>query len=604
MAPAKIGTGHFADQSEVRQEKGSKVSRFPSFYSFTQQKEEKQKVINEAMDEESKPSATLRLKRLEETAILPQPDFKLSVYPHHPDYMPLVSVSGLHQRFAITNITAAQVVENQADINVFLKRENKFDYTCEVLMADRTTRQFTTSLYEGLAQPTKKSSKLALRLHETRRGGGGSGNSSRLLPKWKGRKRAGRQAKGVEKKKSRRDQPLGTPTQPLRFWHSVWQLADHGELRGKETPKIWPVQAICSSKQFQYNSYCCHSENPRGGKKLKKAKKSGVDVSSSSSSSSSSSDVEVHEVGAASSKNLHQQTKSVTSSSATTTKQQQQMLDQQRSAGPYIPANESQDGRKIPQVDPKDASLSGTLSKLNPKSTANVKMVDESMLVRENAPVPHSIKESSPPHTTVHTWHESTAQPETVTTEVDGDGNIIRRTVIKSEQVRHTVQTQSYQTYAIGDEDENTAPPFSPTNIVSESRVVPGQQQSTKSPPPAPPPRASPAVESIPALSPTKMASTKSRWPSKTATMAMEWMANSGCRFSVNQGSDTGNRTVETLTYKKEKDGVIETHVEHRITIHSGDEIDHDAELSRAILEATNMNPEMTVEKIVSSENH
>jgi hypothetical protein len=60
----------------------------------------------------------------------------------------------------------------------------------------------------------------------------------------------------------------------------------------------------------------------------------------------------------------------------------------------------------------------------------------------------------------------------------------------------------------------------------------------------------------------------------------------------------TGNRTVETLTYKVERDGVIETHVEHRVTIHGADDVDHDAELSRAILEATKMNPEMTVEKI------
>lgn len=32
---------------------------------------------------------------------------------------------------------------------------------------------------------------------------------------------------------------------------------------------------------------------------------------------------------------------------------------------------------------------------------------------------------------------------------------------------------------------------------------------------------------------------------------------------------------------------MIETRVEHRVTIHGGDDIDHDAELSRAILEAT-----------------
>jgi len=58
-------------------------------------------------------------------------------------------------------------------------------------------------------------------------------------------------------------------------------------------------------------------------------------------------------------------------------------------------------------------------------------------------------------------------------------------------------------------------------------------------------------------------------------------------------------RTVETVTYKKEKDGVVETHVEQKITIQSdGDRIDHDKALAEAIQEATAMNPDLTVEKI------
>ncbi|CAH0390949.1 unnamed protein product [Bemisia tabaci] len=58
-------------------------------------------------------------------------------------------------------------------------------------------------------------------------------------------------------------------------------------------------------------------------------------------------------------------------------------------------------------------------------------------------------------------------------------------------------------------------------------------------------------------------------------------------------------RTVETVTYKVEKDGVVETRVEQKITIQSdGDPIDHDKALTEAIQEATAMNPDMTVEKI------
>ncbi|CAG0879753.1 unnamed protein product [Darwinula stevensoni] len=58
-------------------------------------------------------------------------------------------------------------------------------------------------------------------------------------------------------------------------------------------------------------------------------------------------------------------------------------------------------------------------------------------------------------------------------------------------------------------------------------------------------------------------------------------------------------RTVETITYKTEKDGVVETRVEQKITIQSdSDPIDHDKALAEAIQEATAMNPDMTVEKI------
>jgi hypothetical protein len=38
----------------------------------------------------------------------------------------------------------------------------------------------------------------------------------------------------------------------------------------------------------------------------------------------------------------------------------------------------------------------------------------------------------------------------------------------------------------------------------------------------------------------------------------------------------TGNRTIETITYKNIKDGVVHTNVEHRVTI-TGPEVDQDA---------------------------
>lgn len=51
--------------------------------------------------------------------------------------------------------------------------------------------------------------------------------------------------------------------------------------------------------------------------------------------------------------------------------------------------------------------------------------------------------------------------------------------------------------------------------------------------------------------------------------------------------------------YKTEKDGVVETRVEQKITIQSdSDSVDHDKALSDAIMEATAMNPDLKVEKI------
>lgn len=51
--------------------------------------------------------------------------------------------------------------------------------------------------------------------------------------------------------------------------------------------------------------------------------------------------------------------------------------------------------------------------------------------------------------------------------------------------------------------------------------------------------------------------------------------------------------------YKMEKDGMVETRVEHKITIKSdGDPVDHDRALAEAIQEATMMDPKMTVQKI------
>jgi hypothetical protein len=56
--------------------------------------------------------------------------------------------------------------------------------------------------------------------------------------------------------------------------------------------------------------------------------------------------------------------------------------------------------------------------------------------------------------------------------------------------------------------------------------------------------------------------------------------------------------TTTQREYKTEKDGMIETRIERKIQITSDDEIDHDAALAEAIRQVTDMNPDLSVEKI------
>ncbi|CAG0923121.1 unnamed protein product [Notodromas monacha] len=85
----------------------------------------------------------------------------------------------------------------------------------------------------------------------------------------------------------------------------------------------------------------------------------------------------------------------------------------------------------------------------------------------------------------------------------------------------------------------------------------------------------------------------------KVAVRSEDGAAHLEGEIISSQSVSSKTRTVETITYKTEKDGVLETRVEQKITIQSdGDPIDHDKALAEAIQEATSMNPDMTVEKI------
>ncbi|XP_022240898.1 protein 4.1 homolog isoform X2 [Limulus polyphemus] len=91
-----------------------------------------------------------------------------------------------------------------------------------------------------------------------------------------------------------------------------------------------------------------------------------------------------------------------------------------------------------------------------------------------------------------------------------------------------------------------------------------------------------------------------SNYPSVTSATVISTPYGGGEGEIVSSSTvSSKTRTVETITYKMEHNGAVETRVEQKITIHSdGDPIDHDRALAEAIQEATSMNPDMTVEKI------
>ncbi|VDM39093.1 unnamed protein product [Toxocara canis] len=175
--------------------------------------------------------------------------------------------------------------------------------------------------------------------------------------------------------------------------------------------------------------------------------------------------------------------------------------------------------------------------------------------------------ESSAPHTTVESWHESTVGPESVVTDVDMHGNVIKKT-FRTQQVKHTIQRQTYQTYSVTEGGE----PGVQTVEASQQMITP-------------------IGEGVVASATTPIIETRSHTVAYEAGQEPFGSENGLQRADIPgeliscRTITSGNRTVETITYKTEKDGIVEIHVEHR-------------ELSQAILEATNMNPDMTVEKI------
>jgi len=267
------------------------------------------------------------------------------------------------------------------------------------------------------------------------------------------------------------------------------------------------------------------------------------------------------------------------------------------SSGPYVPANDN-DGSVIrnerieqvyritgngqaPEFDATDPSLVNTFSKCVEENSEvpKIRMFKRELKVEEKAQSPKLIKETKPPRTTLQSWNETTVGPEQVTTEVDEHGNLIKKTV-KTEQVKRTVQKQTYQSYTVGDDDSKFESQ-SPNDLKQTLDSI----QTINS--------------SIPTNLPAGQAHTRVLVYGRDGELREPLQSE---QFDENQTVSSkivtsGNRTIETITYKNKKDGVVHTNVEHRVTI-TGPEVDQDAELRRAIEEATGLNPKYEVQRI------
>ncbi|KAI6181829.1 hypothetical protein M3Y98_00871100 [Aphelenchoides besseyi] len=262
-------------------------------------------------------------------------------------------------------------------------------------------------------------------------------------------------------------------------------------------------------------------------------------------------------------------------------------------AGPYTEANDEEHGRvirtervehvyrisgagRIPSIDPSDPSLVSTFEKCaeDNGSVPKIKLISRQLKLEEKMPPPRIVQETSPPHTTLTKCEETTIKPEEVSTTVDQRGIVFTKTV-NNEQIKHTVQKQTYQTFVV--DDTQTEQPSAKNNL---ERLI----QS---------------VIPITSIIPTDLHSERARTYVLVYGKDAERPPRNDEQFGEDSVMSTNliekeNRTIETITYKTLRNGKVHTTLEHRITI-NGPEAIHASELKIAISEATATNPNFEV---------
>ncbi|CAD5208922.1 unnamed protein product [Bursaphelenchus xylophilus] len=521
------------------------------------------------------------------------------------------------------------------DIDIVLRRQFEASYEVEILLRDKKTSRFEALfsrrgpvfLPKSLLDDDNASAELRVREVGNKRSGRGVGAGEAFNS-------GGPQGTRGNDDSDEADES-SLASQPHSSNGAAAKRYRHRRAEPTDRPQKLPMAANKATKNGTRVSLLSslRRQISQFSSKDKKSNKSSKQVSASSSSSDS--EVEVEERHAVQNEK---------NSGRTPTNESSMRLDgtnDQPSAGPYSPANDLDHGPVIrservenvyritgaglpPQVDPNDPSLLSTLTscvqkneelprvrliarkleieqqesgpmyqKASPAKSfawpnvrelrryfSHMKVIDGASslsrrLRRSHRSVYKCESETAPPHTTLQSWHETETSPEQIVTEIDEHGNVIKKT-IKTSHETHTIQKQTYQTFSVGN-DANE--PNGTSNSIENALET---------------------IQSINSSIPTAASHAQTRV--LVYGKDGEQLETSDVQYDENQVVSskvvtTGNRTIETITYKTVKDGVVSTNVEHRVTI-QGPEVDHEAELRKAIIEATGLNPRYEVQRV------
>uniref|UniRef100_A0A1I7RL67 FERM domain-containing protein n=1 Tax=Bursaphelenchus xylophilus TaxID=6326 RepID=A0A1I7RL67_BURXY len=458
------------------------------------------------------------------------------------------------------------------DIDIVLRRQFEASYEVEILLRDKKTSRFEALfsrrgpvfLPKSLLDDDNASAELRVREVGNKRSGRGVGAGEAFNS-------GGPQGTRGNDDSDEADES-SLASQPHSSNGAAAKRYRHRRAEPTDRPQKLPMAANKATKNGTRVSLLSslRRQISQFSSKDKKSNKSSKQVSASSSSSDS--EVEVEE------RHAVQNEKSLLST-LTSCVQKNEELPRVRLIARKLEIEQQESGPMYQKASPAKSFAWPNVRELR-RYFSHMKVIDGASslsrrLRRSHRSVYKCESETAPPHTTLQSWHETETSPEQIVTEIDEHGNVIKKT-IKTSHETHTIQKQTYQTFSVGN-DANE--PNGTSNSIENALET---------------------IQSINSSIPTAASHAQTRV--LVYGKDGEQLETSDVQYDENQVVSskvvtTGNRTIETITYKTVKDGVVSTNVEHRVTI-QGPEVDHEAELRKAIIEATGLNPRYEVQRV------